>query len=254
MPKRSRSDSPSSTTSLHEEVIIRGRSTSPIPKYSRTTSLEPRSMFCTLPPHDTLQLDSNDFEAHYSKEHTNRCTACSANLPSAHMLELHIGELHDPLVAARREKGEKTVQESPTGAQRVLTESQYRCFVETCDRACSAPKKRRLHMIDKHQYPRDYDFWVVENGIESGRTSLLQRARTRSNEDRQEVGRKRGGLGKMIGRQARTQSSSVAKQNTRIVFDREEADEVTVDSLTSKLGTMGLSLTPRSVMLKKNRN
>lgn len=38
----------------------------------------------------------------------------------------------------KKEKGEKTFQ----------------CFVEGCDRLCSTPQKRRLHVIDKHGFPK----------------------------------------------------------------------------------------------------
>jgi hypothetical protein len=45
--------------------------------------------------------------------------------------------------------------------------------VPDCDRLCSAPHKRRLHCIDKHQFPRDYDFYVVNDGIDR-RSSMLR--------------------------------------------------------------------------------
>lgn len=68
-------------------------------------------MQCALPPHPPLELPSAAaFDAHYAREHTNRCSECSANLPSAWLLELHLTERHDPLVAAKREKDEKTVR------------------------------------------------------------------------------------------------------------------------------------------------
>lgn len=28
------------------------------------------------------------------------------------------------------------------------------CFVEDCDKLCADPAKRRLHVIDKHNYPK----------------------------------------------------------------------------------------------------
>ena len=70
-------------------------------------------MQCALPPHPPLTLPSAaDFDAHYAREHTNRCSACRVNLPSPWLLELHLAEQHDPLITARREKGEKTVHSS----------------------------------------------------------------------------------------------------------------------------------------------
>lgn len=50
---------------------------------------------------------------------------------------------------------------------------QYACLVPDCDRLCSTPQKRRLHCIDKHQFPRNYDFFIVNDGIDR-RSSMLR--------------------------------------------------------------------------------
>lgn len=42
-----------------------------------------------------------------------------------------------------------------------------------CDKVTLTPEKRRLHMIDKHGYPRNYDFKLVERGIDK-RSSVLR--------------------------------------------------------------------------------
>jgi hypothetical protein len=72
-------------------------------------------------------------------------------------LNLHIEENHDPLAAARRARGDKT----------------FGCFIETCDRKCSTPQKRRLHLIDKHMFPRSYNFYIINDGIDR-QTSMLR--------------------------------------------------------------------------------
>jgi hypothetical protein len=68
-------------------------------------------MQCSLPPHrETISFASYDeYEVHYAKFHVNRCTECGKNFPTGHFLSLHIEESHDPLMQARKEKGEKTV-------------------------------------------------------------------------------------------------------------------------------------------------
>lgn len=38
---------------------------------------------------------------------------------------------------------------------------------------CSDKKKRRRHVIDKHGYPPEFDFRVVDLGVQPGRTSML---------------------------------------------------------------------------------
>ena len=71
---------------------------------------KPAIMRCSLPPHQPLAFDSiEDYEVHYHKTHVNRCSDCQNNFPDEHFLHLHIAENHDPISAARRERGEKTV-------------------------------------------------------------------------------------------------------------------------------------------------
>ena len=223
MPKRSRSPSPPASAALDgPEDAAESAHT---PKYTRT-SLSPsptpsssssnptlRPMQCALPPHPPLTLSSTaDFDAHYAREHTNRCISCAANLPSAWLLELHQAERHDPLVAARREKGEKT----------------YRCFIPTCEKICANWQKRRMHLVDKHGYPKEYDFRVVLTGIEK-RISLLRKsggapasgARRRKLSDVgtvgwMEKGRERNGMA------ATPESNSVSESGER---DRTEDEE-----------------------------
>lgn len=60
----------------------------------------------------------------------------------------------------------------------MLTSLQYACFVEDCDKLCSTPQKRRMHLTDKHMFPKDYDFFVVNNGIDH-KSSMLRSGRHR---------------------------------------------------------------------------
>lgn len=117
-------------------------------------------MRCSLPPHrETLVFSSyEEFDSHYSKDHSHRCLECGRNLPSPHMLDLHHEECHDTFVALKREKGEHT----------------FSCFVEGCDRKCMTPQKRRLHLIDKHMYPKNFFFAVTRDGIDGRRSMLLE--------------------------------------------------------------------------------
>ena len=83
-------------------------------KYVQTTegaTPQKTVMKCSLPPHsETLSFSTfEDFEVHYAKAHANRCHECRKNFPTEHFLGLHIEENHDPLIQARRAKGDKTV-------------------------------------------------------------------------------------------------------------------------------------------------
>lgn len=117
-------------------------------------------MRCSLPPHkEPLHFRSyEDYETHYRKAHSNRCIECRKNFPSAHLLSVHAEEMHDPFAQVLREKGERT----------------YSCFVEGCDRKCSTPQKRRMHLIDKHMYPKNFFFAVTRDGIDGRRSLLLE--------------------------------------------------------------------------------
>ncbi|KAK0123575.1 hypothetical protein ONS96_010554 [Cadophora gregata f. sp. sojae] len=124
-----------------------------------TTSTTTTEMRCSLPPHrGTLTFASfEEYDVHYAKTHTNRCLECRKNFPTEHFLNLHIEENHDSMISVLKGRGEKT----------------YSCFVEDCDRKCSTPQKRRMHLIDKHMFPKDYDFYVVNDGIDR-RSSMLR--------------------------------------------------------------------------------
>ncbi|RFU35843.1 hypothetical protein B7463_g452, partial [Scytalidium lignicola] len=121
-------------------------------------------MHCSLPPHrDTLIFTSyEEHEVHYNKFHVNRCVECRKNFPTNHFLNLHIEEYHDPLILVKRERGDKT----------------YSCYVEDCDRKFATSSKRRLHLIDKHLFPKEYNFFVTVDGIDN-QSSMLQLGRHR---------------------------------------------------------------------------
>ncbi|CAI7661676.1 unnamed protein product [Penicillium glandicola] len=160
MSKRSRSRS----SSLDQDSSISSNAvdTTPPPernKFIDSDNILAEVMHCSLPPHrETLSFTSyDDYEVHYLQNHVNRCSGCSKNFPTGHLLNIHIEENHDPLAAARRARGDKT----------------YGCFIEDCERKCSTPQKRRLHLIDKHMFPRSYNFYIVNDGIDK-QTSMLR--------------------------------------------------------------------------------
>lgn len=121
MSKRSRSLSPSPSIDQSPLGVGTGpRSSSPAsPSQERSKQLHLQDtahstaevMRCSLPPHrETLSFASYaDYEVHYRQAHMNRCVECGKNFPTDLFLNLHIEENHDPLTAARRERGEKTV-------------------------------------------------------------------------------------------------------------------------------------------------
>ncbi|KAJ9325576.1 hypothetical protein DTO027B5_6312 [Paecilomyces variotii] len=182
MSKRSRRESVSSSLSDQSYSALSPSSRAPsTPPPSKLPQLDndpdtrhPSSsstdvMRCSLPPHrETLSFASYDeYEVHYVQVHVNRCSECGKNFPTELFLNLHIEENHDTLVAARRERGEKT----------------YGCFVEGCDRKCSTPQKRRMHLIDKHMFPRTYNFYIINDGIDK-QNSMLRSSTTNTHRRR----------------------------------------------------------------------
>lgn len=166
MSKRSREESTISDEDADSSApASRSASAEPdthTPKYTQTDSTRIKSptsaIRCLLPPHKPLTFATyTDYETHYHQAHTNRCIDCHRNFPTAHFLSLHIAENHDPLLAAKREQGEKT----------------FACFVEGCEKVCGEWQKRRRHLVDKHGFPRNYDFFVVDAGVD-GRWSMLR--------------------------------------------------------------------------------
>ena len=119
---------------------------------------QPTVIVCNLPPHSLLSFNSySDYETHYQHNHTNRCAECYRNFPTELYLTLHIIENHDPITAVRRDRGEKT----------------YACFVEGCSKVCETWRKRKLHLIDKHKFPKDFEYFIVNDGVDD-RTSMLR--------------------------------------------------------------------------------
>lgn len=165
MAKRSREASVSSVeetrlTSTTQSQPTISESIDHPAKYSQTESedhTQTATMRCLLPPHAPLTFTSYaSYETHYTSTHSNRCSSCRANFPTSHFLNLHISENHDPIIAAQRDRGEKT----------------FTCFVEGCEKVCADWKKRRSHLVDKHGFPRNYDFLVVDSGVDGKRSML----------------------------------------------------------------------------------
>lgn len=114
--------------------------------------LERKILTCDLTPCAGTQFASHDvYRAHLKSVHHEKCMACHRTFPSNDILQLHINENHNPLLRIKQEQGDKI----------------FMCFATpgTCTKVCATPKLRRLHMIDKHQYPRDFKFDVVNRGM-----------------------------------------------------------------------------------------
>ncbi|KAK2766013.1 hypothetical protein FQN54_007528 [Arachnomyces sp. PD_36] len=130
-------------------------------------------MRCSLAPHkEPISFASyEEYEVHYIQAHVNRCSECGRNFPTELFLSLHIEENHDPLVEARKERGERT----------------YGCFVEVGEASSSPhpslapgkpqPKngKKFRSLPHSHINPRvtqTYNFYIVNDGIDKHKSML----------------------------------------------------------------------------------
>ncbi|KAG5462152.1 MAG: hypothetical protein BJ554DRAFT_5552, partial [Olpidium bornovanus] len=110
---------------------------------------------CTIPPCRGSRSfdDPEEYELHYRVRHCFVCDECPGGVPrlfpDKRTLELHFTECHDPFFEARKARGDTVFQ----------------CLVIGCTKAFHTAKGRRLHLIDKHKYPRTFDFKVVHLGV-----------------------------------------------------------------------------------------
>jgi nitrate reductase cytochrome c-type subunit len=111
MAKRQRTDSAASS-STDQDSDTNGVTS----KYVQfDESLQPKPVIrCALAPHPKSVpfYSLEEYDVHYAEVHSNRCSECHKNLPSSHLLALHISENHDPINEARRSRGEKTVRQT----------------------------------------------------------------------------------------------------------------------------------------------
>ena len=117
--------------------------------------------------HTASKVAAKDSQAHEKREQAlvrdyrylvpkHECITCRALLPTGHLLDLHIAELHDSFFAAQ--------------AARKLPV--YACLVESCSRKFNSVEQRKQHLVDFHKFPRGYNIdrmhlrWEKEKKIE----------------------------------------------------------------------------------------
>lgn len=221
-------------------------------------------MRCSLPPHKEplgFRLYS-DYETHYHNFHTNRCIECRKNFPTDHLLSIHIEECHDPLARVAREKGEHTVsylEAIPLDRLHGNSYSnvvQYSCFVEGCDRKCMTPQKRRLHLIDKHMYPKNFFFAVTKDGIDGKRSLLIETRRRRSSAGSQPQAKELRRRGNTLEKEAvpSDNKSQSTLPSTTAPNDKAESEKPADTEMADLTGAMSaLQFVPPSIRFGRGR-
>ncbi|XP_014280097.1 zinc finger protein 511 [Halyomorpha halys] len=93
-------------------------------------------------PNCQLEFDNLlKYDLHYNSCHRYSCSECKKQLPSPHLLDLHISETHDSFFKAASER-----------------KPMFKCFVEDCSVVSLTPKDRRSHCIEDHKFPHDFKF------------------------------------------------------------------------------------------------
>ncbi|KAL9537576.1 hypothetical protein MBANPS3_011649 [Mucor bainieri] len=117
----------------------------------------------------TIELpDILAYELHYEAVHRNVCSVCHKIFPGEEWLQLHLDELHDVILQLKKDRGEKI----------------YKCYVPTCTKVFSTPRMRRLHLVDKHHYPKYFPFDLVYTG-----TLTFEQRRVRDQKNRERLSR-----------------------------------------------------------------
>ena len=133
--------------------------------------------------------------------------------------------------------------------------SQYSCFVEGCDRKCSSPEKRRLHLIDKHLYPRNYFFAVTKAGIDGRRSMLVENGHHRRQSSNQSVPRPSGRRSSKI--DIKPQPAKKAPEDEKVATKdtkQEVSDETPDVEMDELAGTMSaLHFVPSSVRFGRKK-
>jgi hypothetical protein len=102
------------------------------------------------------------------------------------------------------------------------------------------PGRRRLHCIDKHGFPKEYDFYIVNDGIDKRNSMLRSPRKPRTIPRRMSRGGRRESGGRS---RSSTQTSTIpgSSQGSKI----DESPEIEMGDVTSKLSS--LTIIPRSI-------
>lgn len=120
------------------------------------------SITCNLPDSCSVTPvtfhSHTDYDMHFDTEHSHTCLECDKIFPCNKLLDIHITENHDPFAKIKLQRGDPI----------------FACFDANCERVFKDHRKRRLHLIDKHNYPKDFIFSIIDKGIKNGDTSLIK--------------------------------------------------------------------------------
>ncbi|XP_053658883.1 protein lethal(2)k10201 [Anopheles marshallii] len=109
------------------------------------TNSEPEDVeiSCNVPDCNYFCQSVIDYEFHYNAQHRYTCAQCKKSLPNAHLLDLHLSEMHDSYFAAQVQASNRPM---------------YACYLEECKERSKDPAERRDHCIREHKFPHNFRF------------------------------------------------------------------------------------------------
>ncbi|KAG4076827.1 hypothetical protein HA402_004429 [Bradysia odoriphaga] len=96
------------------------------------------------------------YESHYNSCHRHLCNECHKNLPSAHLLDLHLSETHDSFFAVQSQ-----------------TKPMFACYVEECRLMFPNADQRKDHCITSHKFPNNFRFDVKSSANKNSKTDSV---------------------------------------------------------------------------------
>ncbi|XP_025206059.1 zinc finger protein 511 [Melanaphis sacchari] len=115
------------------------RRVGPFEIFEKSDKPRVKTFFCNVDGCATVFTSMTDYDLHYNSNHRYTCSYCRKLLQSAHLLDLHLSEVHDNFFKACSAK-----------------KPMFKCFVETCNTLFWNPEERNLHCIDIHQISKSF--------------------------------------------------------------------------------------------------
>ncbi|CAB3219899.1 unnamed protein product [Arctia plantaginis] len=112
---------------------------------------------CSVPGCTFIAESLLEFENHYNASHRYACGQCKKNLPSPHLLDLHIQETHDSFFAVMAER-----------------KPSYCCYIEECKEKFKNGDDRLQHCIKEHKLPKDFRFESKPSSKKSKKSRVNQ--------------------------------------------------------------------------------
>lgn len=186
-----------------------------------------------------------EFEDHYVTRHTASCSVCSRVYPTSRLLSIHVSEAHDSYFQAKVARGFPM----------------YECLVEGCGMKLKSYKSRQQHLIDKHQFPKSFEFF------KKARASQRQRQKSQRRQTAHKGEETRDNSMDVDGKSAKQTNwryrlkqhdhseSKESKQKHKEAKENEMEVEQKIDELTSAVSKLSTAdSTPASVTFGHRRS